>query len=114
MSELDDTLLEHCGGDLHEAGDVGALDIVDGAVGLGAVLHAGGVATSGLEMTQNAAHLPWQGSEVDEKLHIIMKSIHEQCVKFGRQADGKIDYVKGANIAGFMKVATAMVEQGVI
>ena len=80
----------------------------------GKAVNAGGVATSGLEMTQNAAHLPWQGEEVDEKLHIIMKSIHEQCVKFGRQADGTIDYVKGANIAGFMKVATAMVEQGVI
>ena len=78
------------------------------------VLFAGGVATSGLEMTQNAAHLSWSAKEVDEKLHWIMKNIHEQCVKFGTQADGTIDYVKGANIAGFMKVAQAMLEQGVI
>ena len=77
-------------------------------------IQAGGVATSGLEMTQNAAHLSWSAKEVDEKLHWIMKNIHEQCVKFGTQADGTIDYVKGANIAGFMKVAQAMLEQGVI
>ena len=80
----------------------------------GKAVNAGGVATSGLEMTQNAAHLAWTGEEVDAKLHQIMSSIHEQCVKFGKQADGKIDYVKGANIAGFMKVATAMLEQGII
>ena len=80
----------------------------------GKAVNAGGVATSGLEMTQNAAHLGWAGEEVDAKLHFIMKSIHEACVKYGRQADGTIDYVKGANIAGFMKVATAMVEQGVL
>ena len=80
----------------------------------GKAVNAGGVATSGLEMTQNAAHLGWSGEEVDAKLHWIMKSIHEQCVKYGRKADGTIDYVKGANIAGFMKVATAMVEQGII
>ena len=65
-------------------------------------------------MTQNAAHLNWSGKEVDDKLHWIMENIHEQCVKFGTQADGTIDYVKGANIAGFMKVATAMLEQGII
>ena len=76
--------------------------------------NAGGVATSGLEMTQNAAHLGWAGEEVDAKLHFIMTSIHEACVKYGKQADGHIDYVKGANIAGFMKVATAMLEQGII
>jgi glutamate dehydrogenase (NADP+) len=80
----------------------------------GKAVNAGGVATSGLEMTQNAEHISWSGSEVDERLHSIMASIHEQCVKFGRQADGTIDYVKGANIAGFMKVATAMLEQGII
>ena len=80
----------------------------------GKAVNAGGVATSGLEMTQNAAHLAWSGEEVDAKLHWIMKSIHEQCVKYGRKADGTIDYVKGANIAGFMKVATAMLEQGII
>ena len=65
-------------------------------------------------MTQNAAHLNWAPAEVDAKLHWIMESIHEQCVKFGTQKDGSVDYVKGANIAGFMKVAQAMLEQGVI
>ena len=80
----------------------------------GKAVNAGGVATSGLEMTQNAAHLSWSAQEVDDKLHWIMESIHEQCVKFGTQPDGTIDYVKGANIAGFMKVAQAMLEQGVI
>ena len=80
----------------------------------GKAVNAGGVATSGLEMTQNAAHLSWSAKEVDDKLHWIMENIHEQCVKFGTQPDGTIDYVKGANIAGFMKVAQAMLEQGVI
>lgn len=65
-------------------------------------------------MTQNAAHLNWAPQEVNDKLMWIMESIHEQCVKFGKQADGTIDYVKGANIAGFMKVAQAMLEQGII
>jgi glutamate dehydrogenase (NADP+) len=65
-------------------------------------------------MTQNCEHLSWTAQEVDERLHHIMESIHEQCVKFGTQADGTIDYVKGANIAGFMKVAQAMLEQGII
>ena len=80
----------------------------------GKAVNAGGVATSGLEMTQNAEHLSWTGKEVDERLHHIMESIHEQCVRYGIQPDGTIDYVKGANIAGFMKVATAMLEQGII
>ena len=80
----------------------------------GKAVNAGGVATSGLEMTQNAAHLNWAPAEVNEKLQWIMESIHEQCVKFGEKPDGTIDYVKGANIAGFMKVAQAMLEQGVI
>ena len=80
----------------------------------GKAVNAGGVATSGLEMTQNAQHLNWTAKEVDERLHHIMLSIHEQCVTHGMQADGSIDYVKGANIAGFMKVATAMLEQGII
>ena len=80
----------------------------------GKAVNAGGVATSGLEMTQNCMHISWAGEEVDEKLHFIMKSIHEACVKFGTQADGSINYVKGANIAGFMKVAQAMLEQGII
>lgn len=80
----------------------------------GKAVNAGGVATSGLEMTQNASHISWSGEEVDKKLHFIMKSIHEACVKYGTRPDGSVDYVKGANIAGFMKVATAMLEQGVI
>ena len=80
----------------------------------GKAVNAGGVATSGLEMTQNAAHLSWSAQEVDDKLHFIMQSIHEQCVRFGQKADGTVDYVKGANIAGFMKVAQAMLEQGII
>ena len=80
----------------------------------GKAVNAGGVATSGLEMTQNCMHISWAGEEVDEKLHFIMKSIHEACVKFGTQADGTVNYVKGANIAGFMKVAQAMLEQGII
>ena len=77
-------------------------------------MNAGGVATSGLEMTQNAMHISWAGKEVDEKLHFIMESIHAACVKYGQRPDGTIDYVKGANIAGFMKVAQAMLEQGTI
>ncbi|MBR6416609.1 MAG: NADP-specific glutamate dehydrogenase [Bacteroidales bacterium] len=80
----------------------------------GKAVNAGGVATSGLEMTQNAMHLSWTAKEVDEKLHTIMSSIHEACVKYGKQPDGYINYVKGANVAGFMKVAEAMLAQGVI
>lgn len=80
----------------------------------GKAVNAGGVATSGLEMTQNAQHISWSAKEVDEKLHWIMENIHEQCVKYGTQKDGSVDYVKGANIAGFMKVAQAMLEQGII
>ena len=80
----------------------------------GKAVNAGGVATSGLEMTQNSIRLHWSQEEVDEKLHYIMKSIHEQCVKYGTQPDGYVDYVKGANVAGFMKVANAMMAQGVV
>ena len=80
----------------------------------GKAVNAGGVATSGLEMTQNSMRLSWSESEVDEKLHSIMHNIHEQCVKYGKQESGYIDYVKGANIAGFMKVANAMMAQGVV
>ena len=80
----------------------------------GKAVNAGGVATSGLEMTQNSMLLTCSEQEVDEKLHYIMHSIHEQCVKYGTEADGYIDYVKGANIAGFMKVANAMMAQGVV
>ncbi len=80
----------------------------------GKAVNAGGVATSGLEMTQNSMRLNWSEAEVDEKLHTIMHSIHGQCVKYGKQADGYVDYVKGANIAGFMKVANAMMAQGIV
>ncbi len=80
----------------------------------GKAVNAGGVATSGLEMTQNAMRLCWSANEVDEKLHTIMSNIHEQCVLYGRQPDGYVDYVKGANVAGFMKVARAMMAQGIV
>lgn len=80
----------------------------------GKAVNAGGVATSGLEMTQNSMRLGWSEKEVDEKLHYIMSSIHEQCVKYGKQPDGYVDYVKGANVAGFMKVAHAMMAQGIV
>ena len=80
----------------------------------GKAVNAGGVATSGLEMSQNSLRLSWSPEEVDQKLHYIMSSIHEQCVEYGKQADGYIDYIKGANIAGFMKVAKAMLAQGVV
>jgi len=82
--------------------------------GPGKAVNAGGVATSGLEMSQNSMKLNWSREEVDAKLHGIMKSIHEQCVKHGIEEDGYIDYVKGANVAGFLKVANAMMDQGVI
>jgi len=78
----------------------------------GKAANAGGVAVSGLEMSQNAMHLSWSKEEVDEKLHIIMKSIHDACVREGKESDGYINYVKGANIAGFKKVADTMVQLG--
>ncbi|OAV71659.1 NAD-specific glutamate dehydrogenase [Bacteroidales bacterium Barb7] len=81
--------------------------------GPGKAVNAGGVATSGLEMTQNAMHISWTAAEVDAKLHQIMDAIHEQCVTYGREG-GYVNYVKGANIAGFMKVAKAMMAQGVV
>ena len=80
----------------------------------GKAVNAGGVATSGLEMSQNAMHISWSAQEVDQRLHHIMHGIHEQCVRYGRQPDGYINYVKGANIAGFMKVAKAMMAQGIV
>ena len=79
----------------------------------GKASNAGGVATSGLEMSQNSLRLSWTREEVDEKLHNIMKSIHEACVSYGKDGD-YVDYVKGANIAGFVKVADAMIDQGVV
>lgn len=80
--------------------------------GPGKAVNAGGVATSGLEMTQNAMHLSWSASEVDARLHHIMSEIHAQCLRYGKESDGYINYMKGANVAGFMKVAQAMLDQG--
>lgn len=80
----------------------------------GKAANAGGVATSGLEMSQNSLKLNWTRKEVDDRLHQIMKEIHESCVKYGKLEDGYVDYVKGANVAGFLKVANAMLDQGVI
>ncbi len=80
----------------------------------GKASNAGGVATSGLEMSQNSLRYNWTAEEVDAKLHGIMVSIHEACVKYGKDADGHVDYVKGANIAGFVKVADAMIDQGLV
>lgn len=80
----------------------------------GKAVNAGGVATSGLEMTQNAMHLSWSADEVDTRLQHIMHAIHQQCIKYGKEPDGHTNYVKGANIAGFMKVAYAMMAQGIV
>ena len=80
----------------------------------GKAVNAGGVATSGLEMSQNAMHLSWHADEVDKRLHEIMHGIHKQCLEHGKEPDGYINYVKGANIAGFMKVAKAMMAQGIV
>ena len=80
----------------------------------GKASNAGGVATSGLEMSQNSLRFNWTAEEVDAKLHGIMVSIHEACVKYGKNEDGTIDYVKGANIAGFVKVADSMIDQGIV
>lgn len=80
----------------------------------GKASNAGGVATSGLEMSQNSLRMSWTAEEVDEKLHTIMVNIHKACVQYGKREDGTIDYVKGANIAGFVKVADAMIDQGVV
>jgi glutamate dehydrogenase (NADP+) len=80
----------------------------------GKAANAGGVGVSGLEMTQNAMKLRWPADEVDKRLHQIMGAIHESCVKYGRRPDGYIDYVKGANIAGFLKVANTMIDHGLV
>ena len=80
----------------------------------GKAANAGGVSVSGLEMTQNSIKLSWSAEEVDEKLKSIMKNIHEACVQYGTEADGYVNYVKGANVAGFMKVAKAMMAQGIV
>ena len=80
----------------------------------GKASNAGGVATSGLEMSQNSLRLSWSRKEVDDRLKDIMEDIHDSCVEYGKNDDGSIDYIKGANIAGFVKVADAMIAQGVI
>ena len=80
----------------------------------GKASNAGGVATSGLEMSQNSLRMNWTREEVDERLLNIMKDIHTQCVTYGKDSSGYVDYVKGANIAGFVKVADAMIDQGVV
>ncbi len=82
--------------------------------GPGKAANAGGVATSGLEMSQNSLRLQWSREEVDERLHGIMRAIHEQCVKYGKEKDGFINYVNGANIAAFVKLADSMLDQGII
>ena len=80
----------------------------------GKAANAGGVSVSGLEMSQNSERISWSAEEVDNKLHYIMENIHENCVKYGTEEDGYVNYVKGANIAGFMKVAKAMMAQGIV
>jgi glutamate dehydrogenase/leucine dehydrogenase len=82
--------------------------------GPGKAANAGGVAVSGLEMTQNSMRLPWSREEVDNRLQTIMRNIHETCVRYGKEEDGYVNYVKGANIGGFVKVADAMLAQGVV
>jgi glutamate dehydrogenase (NADP+) len=81
--------------------------------GPGKAANAGGVATYGLEMTQNSMRISWSREEVDAKLHGIMKAIHQQCVTYGKEGDF-VNYVKGANVAGFIKVANAMMDQGIV
>ena len=80
----------------------------------GKAANAGGVAVSGLEMTQNSMRLPWSREEVDARLQTIMKNIHQTCVDHGKEPDGYVNYVNGANIGGFVKVADAMLAQGVV
>jgi glutamate dehydrogenase (NADP+) len=82
--------------------------------GPGKAANAGGVAVSGLEMTQNSMRLPWSREEVDTRLHTIMQNIHATCVKFGKEEGGYVNYVKGANIGGFVKVADSMIAQGIV
>ena len=80
----------------------------------GKAANAGGVSVSGLEMSQNSERLSWTAEEVDNRLHMIMEDIHANCVKYGKEENGYINYVKGANVAGFMKVAKAMMAQGIV
>ena len=80
----------------------------------GKASNAGGVAVSGLEMTQNSMRLGWSRHEVDGRLHEIMTNIHTTCSEHGRRGDGYVDYLKGANVAGFIKIADAMIDQGLV
>lgn len=82
--------------------------------GPGKAANAGGVAVSGLEMSQNSLRLSWTREELDARLHQIMKDIHQTCVKYGKQEDGYINYMNGANIGGFVKTADAMLAQGLV
>ena len=82
--------------------------------GPGKAANAGGVAVSGLEMSQNSLRLSWTREEVDQRLHQIMKDIHATCEKYGKESDGFINYVNGANVGGFVKVADAMLAQGAV
>ena len=95
--------------------DPNAADLFNDEIlfGPGKAANAGGVAVSGLEMSQNSMRINWSAQEVDDKLSEIMKSIHAQCVKYGQNGN-KIDYIKGANIGGFIKVANAMLDQGCV
>ena len=97
-----------------QPGAIAAIQAAKVPFGPGKAVNAGGVATSGLEICQNAEHRNWTAEEVDKNLHTIMNNIYDMCVEHGREADGHINYVKGANIAGFMRVAKAMVAQGII
>src|SRR5690606_38046770 len=97
--------------------DLEAVEIFQSAdilYGPGKAANAGGVATSALEMSQNAVRVPWTRADVDNRLHAIMQNIHHSCVEYGTQPDGSINYLDGANIAGFVKVADAMLAQGVV
>ena len=80
----------------------------------GKAVNAGGVSVSGLEMSQNAMHISWTDEEIDAKLKQIMNNIHDVCVKYGKESDTYINYVKGANVGGFIKVADAMLAQGLV
>lgn len=93
---------------------VGVFQAAKIAYAPGKAANAGGVATSALEMSQNASHLPWGRADVDNRLHAIMISIHHVCLEHGTDSDGRVDYVRGANIGGFVKVADAMLAQGVV
>ena len=97
-----------------QPGAIAAIQNAGIPFGPGKAVNAGGVATSGLEICQNAAHISWTAEEVDAKLQKIMNDIYDLCIEYGKQEDGTIDYVKGANIAGFMRVAKAMLAQGIV